>query len=59
MSKQYVEIDAEVYARLEAVAREKGYESVEKMLTAFAFEFSGGCSYTQNEKLPSSAKSQF
>lgn len=51
MKKQFVEIDAEVYARLEAVAREKGYESVEKMLTAFAFEFSGGCSYTQGGKM--------
>ena len=50
MSKQFVEIDAEVFARLEAIAREKGYETVEKLLTAVSLEFSRGCSVTPPKK---------
>lgn len=34
--KQYVEINAETFAKLEARARENGYNSVEELLVAYA-----------------------
>ena len=46
MSNQFVEIDQETLARLEKVAEANGYPSVEKLLTAFALQFSTGCSVT-------------
>ena len=46
MSNQFVEIDQETLERLEKVAKANGYSSVEKLLTAFALQFSTGCSVT-------------
>ena len=34
--KQYIEINAETFAKLQARARESGYDSVEELLEAYA-----------------------
>ena len=47
MSK-FVEIDDSTYSNLEEVAKRNGYDSVEKLLTQFANDFSSGCSVTLN-----------
>lgn len=41
-----VKIDEAVYANLEKVASRNGMKSVEDLLTAFAKNFSSGCSVT-------------
>jgi len=46
MSKQFVEIAEDTMRQLEEVAESNGYTSVEKLLTDFARQFSGGCSVT-------------
>ena len=44
--KQFVEIDETTLLALEKIASDNGFESVEKLLTAFAKGFSTGCSVT-------------
>ena len=44
--KTLIEIDAATYAALEKVAKDKGFSTVEELLTAFAKNFSTGCSVT-------------
>lgn len=48
--KEMIEIDNDVYASLEAVAKKNGYSSVEELLTAIAKNFSTGCSVTLPRK---------
>lgn len=44
--KKYVEIDDATYEALTALATNKGFSTVEELLTAFAKDFSTGCSVT-------------
>ena len=44
--RKFVEIDDEIYAKLEKQAHEKGFSCVEELLAAFAKNFSTGCSVT-------------
>jgi hypothetical protein len=44
--KQLVEIDEATFVALAKLAAEKGFSSVEELLTAFAKDFSTGCSVT-------------
>lgn len=44
--KMYVEITDVTYAALDALAKSKGFATVEELLTAFAKDFSTGCSVT-------------
>lgn len=46
MSKQFIQINEKTMAQLEKMAKQKGYPSVEKLLTAVANGFSTGCSVT-------------
>ena len=46
MSKMFVEIDANTLRNLEKIAKESGFVSVDELLTAFAKNFSTGCSVT-------------
>ena len=46
MSKQFIQINEKTMAQLEKMATQKGYPSVEKLLTAVANGFSTGCSVT-------------
>ena len=48
MKKQFIEIEEATFSALEKIAHENGYESVEKLLGAFAENFSTGCSVTLN-----------
>lgn len=43
---KFVEINEETYNQLAALAEKNGFDSVEKLLTNFANEFSTGCSVT-------------
>ena len=49
--KEKIEIENEVYANLEAVAKKNGYATVEELLTAIAQNFSTGCSVTLPRKV--------
>lgn len=44
--KKFVEIDVVTYEALNALATSKGFATVEELLTAFANDFSTGCSVT-------------
>ena len=44
--KRFVEIDDATYKALSIVAKSKGFATVEELLTAFAKNFSTGCSVT-------------
>ena len=46
MSKKFVEIDEATLRNLEKIAKDNGFTSVEELLTAFAKNFSTGCSVT-------------
>jgi len=46
MNQKFVTISDDVYSNLEKIAEEKGFESIEKLLTAFANGFSTWCSVT-------------
>lgn len=51
MAKQFVEIDPETYKALEKIAHDNGLNDVEELLSAFAKNFSIGCSVTLPLKL--------
>ena len=44
--RKFVEIDEATYNQLEAIAKKNGCDTVEKLLTDFASDFSTGCSVT-------------
>lgn len=46
MHKKFVEINDTTLLALEKIAKESGFTSVEELLTAFAKNFSTGCSVT-------------
>lgn len=46
MRKKFVKIDEATYDALVKVAHDNGFDSVEKLLTEFAEDFSTGCSVT-------------
>ena len=46
MSKKFVEIDGDTFLDLEKIAKDNGFTSIEELLTAFAKNFSTGCSVT-------------
>ena len=46
MHKKFVEIDEATIRDLEKIAKENGFASIEELLTAFAKNFSTGCSVT-------------
>lgn len=46
MNKKFVEIDDITFRRLERLVAENGFSSVDELLTAFAQNFSAGCSVT-------------
>lgn len=51
MEKKFVEIDEATYDALTKVAHANGFDSVEKLLTKFAQDFSSGCSVTLGSSL--------
>ena len=44
MSNKFVEIDDATLLDLEKIAKDNGFTSIEELLTAFAKNFSTGCS---------------
>ena len=50
MSKKFVEINEKTLAELEKIAKDNNFGSVEELLTAFAMNFSSGCSVTLSLK---------
>ena len=46
MNKTFVEIDEATLRDLEKIAEEHGFSSIDELLTAFAKNFSTGCSVT-------------